>query len=1019
MARKTRSKGGGSHNALVAAAKRVPLDDPQRARKISARRRPWQRDAWVDFDEIPEIKHGIWWLGNGISKLRLVASVIVPGDPEADPIEITDEASPIGPELAVAAEEELHRLVSSIGGQAEILRSLEMNLEVAGECHIVGFGEHDEDVKDPETGGVRTVTMPEEWDIKSVEEIEVKEDGVWATNDNGERVRLDDDRDTAMRVWQRHPKKSNEADCAMRGVLGECEALILLSNQVKAEARSHQGAGIMTMPNELSFGSTDPVEEEEGEDGRRDPFAEVLMDALEDANEGIGNPAEVMPLVLRGPAEYLTPEYVRLISLARDSGEFLERRIEARVTRIARGMNLPVEVTMGHQATTFANAEQVDKDVFDDYLEPRAVMICDALTVAYLRPNLIDRGFDPVEVEDVVVWYDASRLVKKVDLEANADEGVAIGAISSESWRRVKGFTEDDAPTAEEQLVNSAIRRAGIDAATFREIMKLVGVDLPDPPSDTPAQAQARAIMSALPPDAMATLVEGLLAAHDPPVARGRPHEHLALAAAAAERGPNPGRQLMEIDRELRTRLLIAADDAMTRALERAGNRIKSKSPRLRTLVRNVPALYVATTVGATLVAEAGLGDPELLAGAWDELDTQFHAWGAQAQAEALDVAAKLGGFDVATRDKLKLRQAADLEEGWAWAKESLDGLASRKLYAPDLADLDLGEFDPTLRVPTGLVRQATSIAGGARGLITTSTKDPNAWIAVNPDGIPTGGIGTGTAIGEELADHGQGIEAYKWVYGAAFRNAPFQSHARLDGTYFERFDDPKLAVAADDSWLPFSHYFPGDHKGCVCDFEPVIVDASKLTGRASKKAVSAPSTPNELIARKAEEFADGGGTVRFVADDPDLVELTELRDQLTDTAELMGEEWLQDEGVRFTDFALAGPFDYDTAHVFVAEQEGTGIAGALSIIERPNSLGETVAFVDYLGTTGFAEGTGSALVRDAARWAAQHDVALVGDPTGAALPFWKALGWELDPAGVGENVWGWTMEATKVAAGL
>jgi hypothetical protein len=825
MARKTRTRSG--TNALVAAAKRVPLDDPARARKIIGRRRPWQADSWLYFDEVPEIKHGVWWLGNNISKLRLVASVLVSDDPEADPIPIGDEKAAVSPKLAAAAQAELERLVSSVGGQPEILRALEMNLEVGGECSIVGFGEHEGQVKDRD-GTFRSVTFPEEWDIKSVDEVEVKDDATYVMNDDGERTALDDERDTIMRVWQRHPKKSQEADCAMRGVLGECEALLLLGNQVKAEARSHQGAGIITMPNELSFGTVEPTDTEEGEDGRRDPFAETLMDALEDANEGVGNPAEVMPLVLRGPAEYLTPDYVRLISLARDSGEYLERRIDARVTRLARGMNLPVEVTMGHQGTTFANAEQVDRDTFDDYLEPRAVMICDALTVAYLRPNLIDAGFDPEEVDDIVVWYDASRLVKKVDLQANADEGLSTGAISTATWRRVKGFTEEDAPKVEEALLNSALRRAGIDANTFREILRLFNVDLPDPPADTPAAAQARAILSALPPDAMATLVEGLLAAHDPPNARGRPHERPALAAAAG-RGPNPGRQLMDIDREVRTRILIAADDAMTRALERAGNRIKGKSARLRTLVRSVPSLYVATTVGPTLVAEAGLGDPELLAGAWDELDGQFHSWGASAQAEALDVASKLGGFSAAQRAKLGLRQAADLDEAWAWARESLDSLAAAKLYHPDLLAPNLGEFDPTLRVPTGLVRQSVAIAGGAAHLTTTSTKDPTAWIAVSTDGTPAGGIGTGEQLTLALQDHGVTVEAYKWVYGAAFRGSPFDGHLVLDGLYFDRFDDPSLTVSPGDSWLPYSHYFPGDHTGCVCDVEPVLVEQSRL----------------------------------------------------------------------------------------------------------------------------------------------------------------------------------------------
>lgn len=744
----------------------------------------------MQFDETPEVKHSIWWLGNAISKLRIYAAVLPAGGDSA-PIPIEDEASGVPAALAAQAQAEVDRLRSQTGGQPEILRRTEMNLEVAGELYLVGFGPYDVEVTDPDTNEQRVVTMPEDWDVKSIDEVDITDDGARVKSSaNGEWRHLSDERDTIMRLWQRHPRFSDDADAAMRGVLGECEALLVLSNQVRAEAKSHQGAGILTMPNELSFGPVQPTDPEDEQDGEADLFAEALMGSLEDAIEGVGNAADVMPLVLRGPAEYLKPEYVRLITLARDSGDYLEKRIAARVDRLARGLNMPVEVVMGHAATTYANAEQIDEDTFDDYLEPRAVMVCDALTVAYLRPNLIDAGADPEVVDRIVIWYDKSALVKQVDPAAAANDGHDRGVISSQAWRREKGFDEGDAPTPMEQVFQSAISRAGIDSNTLRSILKANGVTIPDPvPEQLPDGAAAATVLVAL-ANALDTAEHRAIDAvsKDPPS-----HETVALSSAAGRAPDNPGRRLMDIDRELRARLTVAASAAMTRALERAGNRLKGRQGGMtasnRDVVRRVNPVYVAATLGPALIAQAGVDDSTLIdSAAWNELEQQFRAWGAQSQSEALDVAASITGWDTAARKTLKLRQAESLDEGWAWMREALDGLAARRLYEPNPTEV-LGEFDPTQKVPTGLVRQALAVAGGTPVALSSTGED--VWVGTGP----VGGVGTGPLLMGALDDDGVGVEGYRWVYGPAFRKDPYEPHRALDGLVFSNFDEQSLVV--------------------------------------------------------------------------------------------------------------------------------------------------------------------------------------------------------------------------------
>jgi hypothetical protein len=84
------------------------------------------------------------------------------------------------------------------------------------------------------------------------------------------------------------------------------------------------------------------------------------------------------------------------------------------------------------------------------------------------------------------------------------------------------------------------------------------------------------------------------------------------------------------------------------------------------------------------------------------------------------------------------------------------------------------------------------------------------------------GGIGLGDLLRGEMASRGVAVEGYRWVYGPAARRRPFEPHARLAGTTFQNFDDDVLANSA--GWPPFSHFMPGDHSGCLCDVEPVLI---------------------------------------------------------------------------------------------------------------------------------------------------------------------------------------------------
>lgn len=787
--------------SIIAAASRVPLHSKREAKAALGPKPGWQEEAWGYFDAVPEVKHAVWFVGNNLGKLRLFVAARNPDDGRPVPAK---DVQGLPPGLVAQAEMELSRITADLGGQAEILREASMNLDVAGECFLIGWGPRAvvDDRGAPVLDGQGQPTFtPERWEIRSVSEV-VPGDGddqpIKVHDAPGDKGRpLIRDVDTCIRIWQRHPRWSNLADAHMAGVLGECAALVSLHNLLLSNTRARHAVGMFTVPNELSFGAAAAGDDDD--DG--DPLVDEIHQTFTEAADNPDDPAATAPTVLRGPGAYLTDEYVRHVEVVPDRTEQIETKITGRVQRLARGLNLPVEVTMGLESTTFANAAQVDQDKFDDYLEPRAILLVEGLTYGFLWPQLLDAGIDLTTSRKVFVWFDPSEVVTQPDLSQDADEAFDRGAISDEAYRRVKRFRESDAPqgnasiaTAERLATMAQKLYLAVDtvitADEARQIMEAAGATLPGPapvPTDAP------------PASAPATIAATV---------------H-ALTAAAT----NPGRLLMDLDRDLRTRLLVAADTAVNRALERAGNRLRSRSEH-RAVLRNVPAHLAAATLGQDAVAAAG-GEAALLDEAFVAMRQAFLSWGGSAQDEALNLVGSIvGGFSTTERDALKLRQAGDLDTAWVWLEDTLRSLTAARLYDP-LVGLDtVGEALDGLSVPPGMIREAIARAGGAAGI---ETLGQDAWVTVADGGTrPVGGIGTGDLLRDVLRSHGVLTEAYRWVYGPAARSRPFEPHRALDGKTFATFDDPVLTNAS--GWPPFGFYMPGDHKGCVCDVEPVLI---------------------------------------------------------------------------------------------------------------------------------------------------------------------------------------------------
>lgn len=778
-----RRPAAGERRSLVGSAARIKIDDRKAIQALRYRRQAWQSEAWDYADEVPEIGHTLDFTANLLSKLRLYSAVRP--DPTGPPVPVDDPEAKVDATDAKIAMDVLSRLSSVEGGQSVLLGDLAYNLEVAGECYLHGH-------EDPDTG-------EEDWNVRSVDELVVTGDSFALRAGPGVNVyqQIPAD-DVVIRLWQKHRRFGQLATCAMRRVLSAAENLLLLDRELRATAQSRLPNGLLLVSQDMSFGPPDPTRDLGDGDARDDPFLSDLDEAFRTAIQEPGAASAAQPIVVQVPYDQVE-HGANLVKLGRDMDATLESRQEAQVMRVARGLAMPVEVSTGLQETTFANAAQVKRSEWESYGEPKATLMVDALTSGYYQWMLVEAGMDRVQARQHFIWYDPSACIAAPDPITFADKDHEDGLISDEARRRLHGHSEADAPTDDEIARRMLFRATRIDPTVMAQLFKITGIapdiQIPMPPNgfigdnvDQPEQP-AKIVAAAT----------------------------LALPAGAS-RGRRLGRQLASIDMDLRTRLRTEANASMRRALEKAGNRLRSKASdqhdsAIRNLAATVPSADLAAVMGPGMVAAVGFAADDLLRGAFHDLAATFNAWTSRAYRQAMQAYQAEGGrIDADQEQALTVAADSRTADAAEWLLGAVAALAARRLYDPTPGVEPQGEVADG--VPAGLIRQAMALAGGW-----SPTEGANGSVLAASGG-PVGGVAVSADIVGLLADNGGGVEGYVWVYGPAPRQTPFEPHELMDGISFSSWDDDVLTN--DDGW-PDDLLYPGDHDGCLCDAEPVL----------------------------------------------------------------------------------------------------------------------------------------------------------------------------------------------------
>jgi hypothetical protein len=283
--------------------------------------------------------------------------------------------------------------------------------------------------------------------------------------------------------------------------------------------------------------------------------------------------------------------------------------------------------------------------------------------------------------------------------------------------------------------------------------------------------------------------------------------ENIDRAPPALVASAQPLTGLADIDALLTAKIIEAAEAAAHRALERAGAKVRAKTKKnhqISALIRSIPNHEVTLTLGEKRIEQLQLTADQLVpADTFDPLAERLLALVESAQDETRAQLESLfeSALDETTEEEDRITAISNFIA-------ALIGLVVARLFtdSPDLDPAETGEI-------------GDSIASGeiVFQLLTTAGGTPAAAFA--PDSPR--GLALGQRTRALLVEHGFLIETETWRYGLQTRRTNFNPHRALDGFKTDNKEHPTLK--SHTSWLGVSHYFPGDHRGCLCSWVPSV----------------------------------------------------------------------------------------------------------------------------------------------------------------------------------------------------
>lgn len=502
----------------------------------------WHEEAWEHYHELGELRYACDWIGGMLSKAEIHGT-----QEDANGVITKVTTGPIPGYLS--------DLFNNADGRAEMFRLVGIHLSVTGECNLVGY-------PDPDPFG----NGGDKWEVAASTKVTrpSTEGEPWKVND----VTLSDvDPDDVMciRLWRPDPLEPQYSISPVRSILRDLRQLRKLSDFVSAQLDSRlAGAGILLMPDTMTTSippSADGNEARVKHANSADELVSTLIKSMEVSLRNQATAEAKVPIVVTASAESIAAVQHMTFWSELDQ-HAIELRKEA-IGRLALGMDVPPEVLQGSSDSNHWSAWQADESAIKAHAEPLLKIITTALGSHYLRPLLHDdESFDEQNLSDYSIVADTSEMRLRPNRGKEAIELYNLGELSGETLRRETGFDETDAMEKEElalwltrkvamgsttpDLVEAALKELGVTLTVVRET------------DDVSRETQ-----------------EGRPA----PSLKDHPSMEIPDQQRSADRkeARQEGR-VPSSDIERTSSLMAACDQIVLRALERAGNRIKSKT---------------------------------------------------------------------------------------------------------------------------------------------------------------------------------------------------------------------------------------------------------------------------------------------------------------------------------------------------------------------------------------------------------------------------------------------------------
>lgn len=593
-----------SNGSLQAAGYRVRQADADVQRRLL---QPWQARAFNYYDLLGEIKYASQFYARMLSPLRLyVGKKNEKGDVE--------EVEATGPNAEIVGL--LERIQDPGGGRSGLLGSYGRLMFLVGEGYL--FVSKDKD------------TDEEQWEMLSTDELRITGSGYSRYRAPSMGVEeyqeppddesapgafepVEDDDAVAYRLWRRHPRYSMLADATLQGVLDLCEELVLLTQAVRARARSRlAGSGILFIPEGISPKPLEPLGDE---DPAADPFIRALTNAMMAPIVEEGTASAVVPLVVRASGDQI--DKVRHVQIIDPMQLYPETGLRTEcIHRIAIGLDMPPEELEGKSDANHWTVWMIDEQTWKAHGQPVAQQLCDDLTAAYFRPAL--RALKVSDWADFQIAYDATAVINHPDRGKDAKDLYDRRAIGKRTLRDATGFDDDDAPTDEElyeqlgvQIRDASLAVYGIPSVKAGGIEPAAGeVISPAGSATAPVGTQSSEVDKGPPAEPTG------------PDTPGESEDVEAQVASANGGGYGP---------ILAERVRGAADLALWRARELAGARVKGyakRDPESLSTLEGVKNGQACAALGRDRVHKLRANEAQLVDGAGDLIVDALRMWG-------------------------------------------------------------------------------------------------------------------------------------------------------------------------------------------------------------------------------------------------------------------------------------------------------------------------------------------------------------------------------------------------------